>query len=116
MTSNYFELVRNCFLFVSYVITSCTGLYYLKAASSWWSAQFAVGCVLYGVGAILWLFILRILPLSVAFPLAAGALMIGTTLTGVVLLKEIVTSGHIFGVLLISLGIFAITMMKSQNP
>ena len=114
MTSSCFEWIKNGLLFSFYVATSCTGLYYLKAAPSWWSTRFAVGFALYAAGAILWLLILRILPLSVAFPVAAGALMLGTTMMGVLLLNEAVTSGHILGVTLIALGIFVISLAKSH--
>jgi multidrug transporter EmrE-like cation transporter len=45
------------------------------------------------------------LPLSVAFPLAAGALIVGTQLVGHMLLGEALGARHLFGVLLIVVGL-----------
>jgi multidrug transporter EmrE-like cation transporter len=95
-------------LFVIYIITSCLGLYLIKAATHWKTVSFGTGFILYGMGAVLWMIILRFMPLSFAFPIAAGSLVIGTLLTGVIFLKEAVSTGHIFGSLIIILGIFVI--------
>ena len=105
MISNYSKLLWMTLLFAFYVAASCSGLYYLKDAHSWWSTKFFGGFVLYGLGAVIWLLILRILPLSTAFPVAAGALMIGTTVTGAILLNETVTVPHVAGMVLIAIGI-----------
>jgi undecaprenyl phosphate-alpha-L-ara4N flippase subunit ArnE len=77
----------------------------MKAAASWLSAKFMVGLLLYGLGAIVWLIILRLYPLSVAFPVASDALMVGTTLAAFSLLKEPVSMTHILGITLIISGI-----------
>jgi multidrug transporter EmrE-like cation transporter len=115
MTSSYFDWLRNILLFCVYVTGSSFGLYLLKEASSWWSVKFAIGFLLYGMGALLWLLILRFFPLSIAFPIAAGSLMIATTLIGVTLLQEVVTISHIIGILLIISGIFFIAMKGLLN-
>ncbi len=86
----------------------------MKAAASWSSAKFMVGLLLYGLGAIAWLIILRLYPLSVAFPVASGALMIGTTLAAVTFLKEPVSMVHILGIILIGIGI-VILATKMHN-
>ena len=95
-------------LFVIYVITSCFGLYLIKAAEEWKTQTFVIGFVLYAGGALIWMVILRLMPLSFAFPIAAGALMIGTTLTGVYFLSENVTAWQIAGAFLIITGIMLI--------
>jgi multidrug transporter EmrE-like cation transporter len=95
-------------IFVIYVITSCSGLYLLKAAEGWKAPAFAIGFVLYAAGAVIWMVILRMMPLSFAFPIAAGSLMIGTTLTGFFLLSENVTVWHITGIFMIITGIVLI--------
>ena len=73
-----------------------------------------VGLLLYGLGAALWLIILRLYPLSVAFPVASGALMIGTTLVAFFLLKESVSVTHMLGIILIGIGI-AMLATKMHN-
>lgn len=86
----------------------------MKVAASWLSPRFMVGFLLYGLGAAVWLIILRLYPLSVAFPVAAGALMIGTTLTAFFLLNEQVSMTHLIGIILIGLGI-AMLATKMHN-
>ncbi len=93
------------FLLALYVLASCTGLYLLKVAQSWDSGVFLAGAVLYAIGAGLWLVILRLFPLSTAFPVAAGALMVGTSLVGFIVLKEPISVGHVVGILAIAFGI-----------
>lgn len=77
----------------------------MKAAASWLSVKFMAGLLLYGMGATVWLIILRLYPLSVAFPVASGALMVGTTLAAFSFLKEPVSMTHILGIILIGVGI-----------
>lgn len=92
-------------LFSSYVIASCSGLYLIKAADGWKTLPFLCGVALYGLGAVLWLVILRYFPLSLAFPIAAGALIVCTVATGRVFLHETVSPLQLFGAALIILGI-----------
>ncbi len=99
-------------LFVVYVCTSCFGLYLLKAAETWKSIQFASGFLLYASGAVMWMAILRLMSLSVAFPIAAGSLMIGTMLTGALMLNEAVALPQILGAVLIVLGIALIAVYR----
>jgi multidrug transporter EmrE-like cation transporter len=80
----------------------------IKIAENWKTPTFAAGFVFYGAGAVIWMVILRLMPLAFAFPIAAGALMIGTTLTGVFLLGENVALGHLAGAFMILLGIVLI--------
>lgn len=86
----------------------------MKAAASWLSTKFMAGLLLYGLGAAVWLIILRLYPLSLAFPVASGALMVGTTLAAFFLLKEPVSMTHIVGIILIGIGI-AILAIKMHN-
>lgn len=101
LTNPFFSVI----LFLIYVGTSCSGLYLMKAAESWKIPSFFVGFTLYGLGALMWMGILRLFPLSFAFPIAAGSLVIGTTLTGFFLLHETVSVWHLSGSLLIISGI-----------
>lgn len=99
-------------LMVVYVAGSCLGLYLMKAAPDWRTGTFVMGVGLYGTGAFLWLVILRNFPLSFAFPIAAGSLIIATILTGRVFLKEAVTASQLIGAALIISGIFLTAARK----
>ncbi len=105
MSINWTNPLWSISLFVIYVITSCFGLYLIKAAEGWKTPAFAIGFVLYGAGAIIWMAILRLMPLSFSFPIAAGSLVIGTMLTGAIFLNETVTAWHIAGAFMIITGI-----------
>ena len=96
-------------LFVVYVAASCLGLYLLKAAPGWKSPGFVFGFLVYAAAAVLWLVILRLWPLSVAFPVAAGAFIIGTTAVGALMLQEQVSMLRICGAISILAGITMIT-------
>jgi multidrug transporter EmrE-like cation transporter len=103
--ANFAEAFRAASLLLAYVTASCLGLYLLKSSVSLASIPFAVGGGLYALGAVLWITILRWYPLSVAFPIAAGSLMIGTTLVGRLALKEPFGLRHMLGMLAIIVGI-----------
>lgn len=105
MNANWIRTLLSVSLFTIYIIVSCLGLYLIKAAACWKTSVFAVGFLLYGAGAAIWMLILRLTPLSLAFPIAAGSLMIGTLLTGVFLLNERVTFMHVAGVCMIIAGV-----------
>jgi multidrug transporter EmrE-like cation transporter len=102
---SFFDWLKPLFLFAFYVGVSCSGLFLLKAAPSWLSLRFGLGFLLYALGACLWLVILRNYPLSLAFPIAAGALIVGTTLVGIVFLGESLSAVQVAGAGLIFLGI-----------
>lgn len=108
MSVNWTNTLWSASLFVIYVTTSCFGLYLIKAAEGWKAPAFVIGFVLYAAGAVIWMAILRLMPLSFAFPIAAGFLMIGTMLTGVLFLSENVTAWHIAGAFMIIIGIVLI--------
>jgi multidrug transporter EmrE-like cation transporter len=112
MTS-FFESLKPVALLSAYVALSCIGLYLLKAAPVWLSLRFGLGFLLYALGAVMWLVILRHYPLSLAFPVAAGALMLGTSLIGLFFLGETLTRLQAGGALVILLGI---TMLLSPSP
>jgi multidrug transporter EmrE-like cation transporter len=93
-------------LLVAYVLVSMLGLHLLKtSAGTVLSLSFVLGLGCYGAGFALWYLMLTKLPLSTAFPLAAGALIIGTQLVGHMVLGEVLGPRHMVGVLLIAIGI-----------
>lgn len=95
-------------VFIIYAAISSYALYKLKAAPSITSWAFLIGFLLYGLGVLIWLQILRTNPLSIAFPVAAGSLIVASQLLGFLLLGENVGPGKIAGVSLIFLGIVLI--------
>lgn len=105
MKTNLTNPFISALLFLIYVATSCSGLYFIKAADEWKTPSFIIGFALYGTGALMWMGILRLFPLSFAFPIAAGALVVGTTLTGVFFLHESVSIWHLSGSFCIIAGI-----------
>ena len=105
MMSNFFDWLKPVALFSVYVSLSCTGLYLLKAAPAWMTLRFGLGFFLYALGAVMWLVILRQYPLSLAFPIAAGALILGTSLVGMFFLNETLTRMQTAGALTILFGI-----------
>ena len=105
MKTSSISPIWSALLFLVYISTSCVGLYLIKAASGWKSTVFFTGVALYVIGAGMWMGILRLMPLSFAFPIAAGSLVIATMLTGTILLKETVTTWQVGGALMIIMGI-----------
>jgi len=95
-------------LLVAYVLASTAGLTLMKqgiAAKAVFAPRFAGGFGLYVLGFGLWLLLLNRMPLSTAFPLAAGALIIATQAAGVLLLSERLAPAHMVGVALILAGL-----------
>ena len=82
-----------------YVALSTYGLYQLKSASPL-SVMFLIGFGCYGTGFLLWMVLLKALPLSVAFPTAAGGLIIATQLTGYFFLGETLRANQWWGLAL----------------
>lgn len=92
-------------VFCGYVLASAAGLVLIKRADELWSWRFAAGFVLYGAGFLVWLWLLRRLPLSVAFPTAAGALIAATVLGGYLFLGERLVIAQAIGIAFILVGI-----------
>lgn len=99
-------------ILVGYVILSLAGLYFMKRAEQILSWQFAGGLSLYVAGFGVWLAILRLYPLSLAFPLAAGALVVGTQAVGWLLLDEGFAAHRLAGVGLILAGLATLTFFE----
>jgi multidrug transporter EmrE-like cation transporter len=98
-------MVINASLLVLYVIVSSLGLYNLKGANGTIGIGFFIGLAFYGLGFLIWYGFLARMPLSVAFPLAAGSLVIATQFVGAIFLGESLSLAHLGGVGLIVAGI-----------
>ena len=103
-------------LLAGYVAISVAGMVLIKGADTIWSAKGLTGFALYLAGFLVWIgVILRVMPLSQAFPMAAGALMLGTQLTGWLVLKERVGLPQVTGALLIIAGVILVGFTTSAN-
>jgi multidrug transporter EmrE-like cation transporter len=101
-------MMKNLLFILLYSVVSSAGLTMLKLAPQLVSLTFVVGFGLYGIGFLMWLYILKILPLSVAFPIAAGSLLVATQLGGVLVLGERFTALRLVGLIIISIGILVV--------
>jgi multidrug transporter EmrE-like cation transporter len=99
------KYVANLSIFALYVFLSTYGLYKIKVAPKILHEVFFVGFAAYGAGFLVWFYSLRTTPLSVAFPVAAGALILCTTLVGIFLLAEKAQPLKLGGIALIVIGI-----------
>lgn len=99
------KALLNVSIIVLYAIISSFGLYKMKVAASPLSFDAVAGFACYAAGFLIWLIILRMLPLSVAFPSAAGVLVISTQIVGVYFLNEQLGVTHLTGIALILAGI-----------
>ncbi len=95
-------------LFALYLATSSFGLYKMKSAGTVLTVDFATGFVFYALGFLWWVLLLMRLPLSVAFPLAAGGLIVLTQLIGHAFLNEPLSVMHLTGIGMILAGIVLI--------
>jgi drug/metabolite transporter (DMT)-like permease len=93
-----------------YAATSAYGLYRLKAAPRVLSLDFGIGFLLYGVGFLMWLYLLRRYPLSIVFPIAVGALIIATQFLAGSFLRETIGPAHVAGVAMIIAGIALVSV------
>lgn len=99
----------------SYVFLSVGGLYWMKRADHILSLAFFGGGVLYVAGFGVWLAMLRTYPLSLVFPMAAGALIVGTQVVGWWLLGEELSTHRFVGVGLILTGLAILTVFASRS-
>lgn len=95
---------------VLYAAISAYGLYLIKDAPTLMSARALVGGFFYGGGFCIWIAMLRVFPLSIAFPVAAGSLIVATHLIARFYLAETVLASQTFGIGLIIAGIFLVFM------
>jgi multidrug transporter EmrE-like cation transporter len=101
-------VAANIALLLVYVFTSTAGLVLMKkamAVQGYLSLLFASGLTLYLAGFGLWMLLLHRMPLSVAFPVASGALIVATQAAGILYLGEKMQPMHAAGAGLILLGL-----------
>jgi len=92
-------------LIIIYTLVGTFGLYKIKTAIGLHDVVLWIGAAAYGTSFLIWLLILRKYDLSVAFPIAAGSLIIGTQAAGYLFLGETLSTTHMVGVALIIAGI-----------
>ena len=101
-------MIINIGLFCLYVVVSSFGLYKLKSSADLLSIDFAIGFAFYGLGFLVFYSVLMRLPLSVAFPVAAGSLIVATQLVGHGMLGEKIGLLQLGGIVTVLAGIVMI--------
>ena len=108
-------------LFSGYVVASVSGLAILRQflpriASPLRTrvpievrAWLLLGAFLYLLSFALWLLILRTVPLVVAYPVAVGLTICGTTLVGILVLREQLDLRQALGIALVLIGVVCIS-------
>ncbi len=66
---------------------------------------FLVACLLYAVSTVIWVSLMARLPLSTAYPVVIAISIILTTLLGVIVFKEPLTSQKIIGLMVVIAGV-----------
>lgn len=94
--------------YLIYGLVSSAGLYFMKGSKSFFSFEFTIGLFFYGLGFVIWLFILWRNDLSTAFPIASSTLIIATQVIGIWLLNENISLSKVVGVLFIMIGVFIV--------
>lgn len=92
-------------LIVIYTILSSSGLFFLKKSQLVVDSVFLYGFVLYLGGFVLWLYILKNYPLSIAFPVASSGIILATQLIGFLFFEEPITTLKVTGISMIIIGI-----------
>ena len=95
-------------MFIIYLGLSLFGLYKLKVAELGLNLHFMLGAFSYASSFLLWIVVLRWFPLSVAFPLAAGSIIVGTQLVGIYILNEPVDHFSMLAIGLILAGLLTL--------
>ncbi len=98
---------------VVYLSSSLLGLYKMKTAEVGFNFGYLLGIGAYAGSFFIWLFLVRLYPLSVAFPLAAGALMVGTQLIGAFLLGEQLGATKALGIALLLAGLVVLAYSQT---
>lgn len=91
-------------LFV-YTVACSFGLYKIKVADSMMTSDFVIGAFCYGLSFAIWMILVRMLPLSLAFPIATGIIIISTQIIGFYFLHEPIGAVHLTGIALVLAGV-----------
>lgn len=92
-------------LLAAYVLAATFGLYRMKAAAEVASFTFLIGALSYALSFLLWILILRRMPLSIAFPLVTALVIVATQICATLWLSEPLSWWKAAGVVLIVSGI-----------
>lgn len=107
-------MTNKILIFLFYIISSSFGLFFMKKSTGIMTLNFVFGNALYIVGYVIWvLIILKMLPLSTAFPLASAGLIITSQIIGFLFLEERINIYNILGCCLIFLG-FVVIFIKGD--
>lgn len=97
-------MLNKLLFYILYAAISSFGLYKIKISNLALNFDLIFGGIFYVIGFLIWLAILKMNPLSTAFPIAAGSLIIATQIIGFFLLDEQINATKLMGIGLIILG------------
>jgi len=100
--------IEHVLLLILYVLVSVAGLTLMKLRSGLTDVSTWLGFALYGSGFGLWLLFLKRVPLSKAFPVAAGCLIVATQICGWYFLQESIGRTQLVGIALMLLAVAVI--------
>ena len=93
-----------------YFILGSFGLLKIKQAETVLSFVFFSGMMLYGMSFFVWLIIARRLPISIAFPICSGGLLVMSQIIGYFLLGELFSTYKCIAVLMIAIAIILLAV------
>jgi multidrug transporter EmrE-like cation transporter len=100
-------------LVIGYALVSVSGMVLIKGADTVVSLKSGLGFALYIISFAIWTgVILRVMPLSQAFPLASGFVILGSQVAGWLLFKERMVPVQALGAATILLGV----ILMSAHP
>ena len=111
-------------LIILYVILSCSGLTFMKAADSsdiglrisnvFLSWKSIVGLCSYGVSFLIYMFVISKTQISIMIPLLSAVNSIIILVIGIILFKESMNAGQSVGVCLVVIGAFVISLFSRR--
>lgn len=97
-------MLNKILFYILYAAISSFGLYKIKISNLALNVDLILGGIFYVGGFLIWLMILKNNQLSIAFPIAAGSLILATQIIGFFLLNEQINTAKLIGIGLIILG------------
>lgn len=108
-------MIQMVLLVVVQVFLSIGGMYKIKTASGILETDFMLGFGCYAASFIVWVFLLRIYPVSIVFPLAIGVNLVATQILGIYILGEKYGWVQLLAVGLIVLGVILLSVAEKKT-
>ena len=108
-------MIQMILLVVVQVLLSIGGMYKIKTACGIVEADFVLGFGCYAASFMVWVFFLRIYPVSIVFPLAIGVNLVATQILGICILGEKYGWVQLLAVGLIVLGVILLSLAEKKT-